>query len=346
MKQIIHFACLVGICFTPVFGQQTTDSTDLIVPTDFLIGNLGSLKTESDDPMGTQRLIQVKDSSITPVVNAGAAFKYTSNPDKAKTPTRKDATTLDLSLNLNVGLGEYGIGDNVLTVPAFTFMKMRTFNDPIREFGDDMQLYDVDVTIIGLSMPFVLPDDFTLTIGHAYVAPSTFRGKNQTISYSNTPSFVLSKNFPLSSGDVVSLSVGASYTFSQGDSLEQQISDPTYFNFLKAVMEQGGITPSSEYPANLQSGLGHSINLSYMTPVGDKLMFVPSFSYNNMMFTEGSFKNRSDRTYNLGLTASYAIYDWLNATAMTNYTWKTSSDNVSEYEDFLSGVSFGVTHAF
>ena len=346
MKQIICSACLISVFLTSIFGQNDADSVDVIVPSDFLIGNLNSLQTESDDPMGTQRLIQVKDSSITPVVNASTAFKYTSNPDKAKTPTRKDATTLDLSLNLNVGLGEYGIGDNVLMVPAFTFMKMRTFNDPIRDFGEDMQLYDVDVTIFGLSLPFVLPDDFTLTIGHAYVAPSTFRGKNQTISYSNTPSFVLSKNFPLSSGDIISLSVGASYTFSQGDSLQQQISDPIYYNLIKGIMEASGVSPNSEYPTNLQSGLGHTINLSYMSQVGEKLMIIPSFSYNNMMFTEGSFKNRSDRTYNVGLVASYAIYDWLNATAMTNYTWKTSSDNVSEYKDFLSGISFGVTHAF
>ena len=41
---------------------------------------------------------------------------------------------------------------------------------------------------------------------------------------------------------------GASYTFSQGDSLQEQIADPTYFNFLKAVMEQSGTSPSSEYP--------------------------------------------------------------------------------------------------
>ena len=41
-----------------------------------------------------------------------------------------------------------------------------------------------------------------------------------------------------------------------------------------------------------------------------------------MMFSEGSFKNRSDKTYNLGLVASYAVYEWLNATAMSNYTWR------------------------
>ena len=41
-----------------------------------------------------------------------------------------------------------------------------------------------------------------------------------------------------------------------------------------------------------------------MSPVGEKLTLIPSFTYNNMMFSEGSFKNRSDKTYNLGLVAS------------------------------------------
>jgi len=209
-----------------------------------------------------------------------------------------------------------------------------------------MQAFDVDVQMIGVSVPFVLPNDFTLTIGHSYVAPSTFRGSDQIISYSNTPSIAFAKNFPLSWGDVISFSVGMSYTFSQGDSLEDQISDPDYFNFLKAVMEQSNLSPNSEYPANLQSGLGHTISLSYMSPVGENLTLIPSFTYNNMMFSEGSFKNRSDKTCNLGLTASYALYEWLTASAMTNYTWKTSSDNVSEFEDFIGGLSLGVSHAF
>ena len=351
MKSFPIFSLCVFWIVPSVGGQGVADKNpnspvDAIVPSDFFIDALKSAKDDSNDPMGTQRLIQVKDSSITPVVTASSAFKYTSNPDKIKNPTRDDGTTLDLTLSLNVGLGEYGIGDDILAVPAFSFMQMRTFTDPIREYGDDMQAFDVDVQVIGFSLPFVLPDDFTLTIGHSYVAPSTFRGKNQLISYSNTPSITFAKNIPLDWGDVLSVSVGASYTFSQGDSLQEQIADPTYFNFLKAVMEQSGTSPSSEYPANLQSGLGHTINFSYMSPVGEKLTLIPSFTYNNMMFSEGSFKNRSDKTYNLCLVSSYAVYDWLNATAMSNYTWKTSSDNVSEFEDFIGGVSLGVSHAF
>ena len=74
---------------------------DAIVPSDLFIDMLNAAKDQPRDPMGTQRLIQVKDSSITPVMTASTAFKYTSNPDKIKTPTRDDGSTLDLSLNLS-----------------------------------------------------------------------------------------------------------------------------------------------------------------------------------------------------------------------------------------------------
>ena len=180
MKYIFSLVFSSTAALSFVTGQEPVDA---IVPSDFFMDALSAAKSGSDDPMGTQRLIQVKDSSITPMVTASTAFKYTSNPDKTKTPSRKDGTALDLTLNLSVGLGEYGIGDDVLAVPAFNFMQMRTFNDPARDYGDQMQSYDVDVQMIGISVPFVLPNDFTLTIGHSYVAPSTFRGSDQVISY-------------------------------------------------------------------------------------------------------------------------------------------------------------------
>ena len=76
-----------------VAGQGVADKNpnspvDAIVPSDFFIDALKSAKDDSNDPMGTQRLIRVKDSSITPVVTASSDFKYTSNPDKIKNPTR------------------------------------------------------------------------------------------------------------------------------------------------------------------------------------------------------------------------------------------------------------------
>ena len=62
---------------------------------------------------------------------------------------------MDLSLMFMLGLGEYGIGDDILSTPSIMLMHMRTYNDPVRDFGDEMRLFDVDVQIAGLSIPFV-----------------------------------------------------------------------------------------------------------------------------------------------------------------------------------------------
>ena len=58
-------------------------------------------------------LVQVKSSELTPAVVLSSAFKYTSNPEKAAVPTKKDGTTADLSFTFTMGLGEYGLGEEV-----------------------------------------------------------------------------------------------------------------------------------------------------------------------------------------------------------------------------------------
>ena len=58
-----------------------------------------------------------------------------------------------------------------------------------KTLGREMEAYDVDVQIAGLSLPFVLPYDFVATLGHTYVVPSQFRNNNNILSYSNTPNF-------------------------------------------------------------------------------------------------------------------------------------------------------------
>src|SRR6056300_1434059 len=104
MKYIFSFLLIINVSSLWLHAQEPAEPVNAIVPSDFFMNALNAAKSSSDDPMGTQRLIQVKDSSITPMVTASTAFKYTSNPDKSKKPTRKDGSTLDLSLNLNVGL--------------------------------------------------------------------------------------------------------------------------------------------------------------------------------------------------------------------------------------------------
>ena len=109
-----------------------------------------------------------KSSDLTPAISLGSSFKYTTNPEKAENPVKDSGTVADLSLTFTMGLGEYGIGDEVICTPSLMYMHMRTFNDPISGYGDELQLYDVDVIVAGVSLPFILPNDFSLTLGHTY----------------------------------------------------------------------------------------------------------------------------------------------------------------------------------
>jgi hypothetical protein len=313
---------------------------------DFFADSLGSISTEQD-PMGTQRLLQIKNSKFSPSLLAGTSFKHTSNPDKAENPQRKNSTTLDLSIGVNLGLGEYAVGDYFVCAPAASLMQMRTYNDPLKKFDKDMQVYDADVFIAGLTAPLVLPNDYTLTFSHSYVAPSTFRGERNLISYSNTPTVTLTKNMPFENGNMLILVAGMSYTFSNGDTLEEQIADPVYFNFLKAVMEVGGGSPANDYPANLQDGYSFMVSASYMIPYSERISIVPSISYQSFSFTEGMNDGRVDKTFNLGVSASYLWYEWLSLSLMANYTTKSSNNiNTPEFNDLIFGGGINVNHSF
>ncbi|MDA9119318.1 hypothetical protein N9J83_04170 [Opitutales bacterium] len=314
---------------------------------DFFADSLSEAYTMEEDPMGSQRLLQVRNSALSPSLNLSSSFNYSSNPEKVAEPTKNDGTSLNLSLSFNLGIGEYGIGENVVLAPAINFVQMRTFTDPVHDFGNDMTVYDLDTQIASLNLPFVLPDDFSLVLSHAYVVPSTFRGKKQQISYSNTPSLLLTKNFLLDSGDTITFSAGVSYTFSQGDTLEQQINDPVYFNFIEAVMQNSGVSAISDYPSNLQDGISHTLSFAYTKPIGEALTLMPSLSYQSTSFTKGSNTSRVDRVYNAGLSVSHAFAEWLNLSGMANYSWKRTNDvNTPEFEDFMGGLTLSVNHSF
>lgn len=327
--------------------SSSSEGPTSFLSADFFADSLSEAYTLEEDPMGEQRLLQVRNSTLTPSLVGSSGFNYTSNAEKVA-QNEKEGTSLNLSLTLNLGLGEYGIGDEVVCAPALSFVQMRTFTDPFRDYGNEMKVYDLDTQIFSLSLPFVLPNDFSLSLSNAYVVPSTFRGKKNIISYSNTPSLSFSKNFILNSGDVINFTAGASYTFSKGDTLEQQIADPVYFNFIEAIMQQSGISTSSEYPSNLQDGLGHALSLSYTKMVGQSLTFVPSLSYQSTSFTKGANTSRLDKVYNIGLSASHAFADWFNVTGLVNHSWKRTNDdlNTPEFEDLLGGISINITHSF
>ena len=61
-----------------------------------------------------------------------------------------------------------------------------TYNDPVGKFDHDLRIFDIDVQIAGLSIPFVLPDDYTLTVGNTSLDHCNFMTITNT--YSNTPS--------------------------------------------------------------------------------------------------------------------------------------------------------------
>jgi len=315
---------------------------------DFFADSLSDAYTvEEEDPMGSQRLLQVRNSAISPSFSASSTYNYTSNPDKVENPTRRDGTSLNLSLTFNLGVGEYGLGDEVILAPAFSFVHMRTFTDPFHDFGNEMTVYDLDTQIASLSLPFVLPNDFSFILAHSYVVPSTFRGKKNIISYSNTPSLAFSKNFILSNGDSINFTYGTSYTFSSGDTLEQQINDPVYFSFIEAVMQQSGLSPTSDYPSNLQDSLTMSLSLSYSKMLTESLSLAPSLSYQSISFTEGANKSREDKIYNMGISANMMFTEWLTLSGLVNYSVKKTNDiNTPEFDDFLGGVTLGVNHSF
>ena len=304
---------------------------------------------EDQDALGTQRVVDLEESILKPSLVFSISYNYSSNPLKAADGAVNrldDGFTANFNLAFNLGIGEYPIGDNVVATPSFSLMQMRTYNDPARDFGSDLKAFDVDVQIVSFSIPMVLPDDFTLAIGHSYVRPIAFRTEN-VINYSNTPSVTLMKNIPFSNGDILTLSVGGSYTFSEGDTLAEQISDPIYYQFIAAIMENSGIDPLTAQPSNLQDSWTNMLNLTYLKPLSDQLTVLPSYTFSKMQYTSGSNTGREDYLNNLGVSFSYAFSDWFNLSLLSNYTWKFSDDpNSPEYEDFIGGIVAGFNYSF
>ena len=342
--RLLSVYSVLVVSFLTCFGQdQEVAPSSSIISSDFFSDALKDAQAADSDAMGTQRLVQVKSSDLTPAISLGSSFKYTTNPEKAENPVKDSGTVADLSLTFTMGLGEYGIGDEVICTPSLMYMHMRTFNDPISGYGDELQLYDVDVIVAGVSLPFILPNDFSLTLGHTYAAPYSFRGPYREISYSNTPAITFNKTIPLASGDILSISTGVNYAFSKGDTPQSSL-PPELYQFLLAATNGQLLTDN---PVNLQNGLTHNINVSYIMPVGEKLSLTPSFNYSNMMYAEGSNTSRSDQTYNAGINASYPINDFLKLSAASNYMWKESNDDtVPEFDDFIGGITLGVNYAF
>jgi len=325
-------------------GVKASGGENSAVPSDFFSDALAQAKA-GDDAMGTQRLVDVKSSELTPSLSLSSSYKYTSNPTKSTASNKsEDGTTLDLSLMMMMGLGEYGFGEDVVSSPSLMLMHMRTYNDPVKDFGTDLRAFDMDIQIAGLTIPFVLPNDYTLSVGNTYVRAINFRDngdapayhfKGDVVMYSNTPNISLTKTIPLEYGDILTATGGLSYAISNGDTLSQTLGD---------LFDSLGLPDTV---ADLQTGASYSFNLSYIKPVTDKLTLTPSLSLSKMYYKKGTNVGKHDFTYVLGMSASYPINDWLNLTGMANYTAKEGNRaDVIEFRDFTSGFSLAVNHSF
>ena len=355
MKYILSFIIVSAFSFTTqVFGDANSSATKApagegqsVLPSDFFAGALAQAKS-GDDAMGTQRLVDVKSTELTPSLSLSSSYKYTSNPTKSTSSDKlEDGTTFDLSLMMMMGLGEYGIGDDILSTPSLMLMHLRTYNDPVQDFGHDLRALDMDIQIAGLTIPFVLPNDYTLSVGNTYVRAINFRNngtnpahhfKGDVVMYSNTPSLSLTKTIPLENGDILTVTGALSYAISSGDTLSETL------NANAQALLDAGLTDTV---ADLQTGASYSFNLSYIKPVSDKLTLTPSLSVSKMYYKKGGNSGKADVTYVAGLSSSYAINDWLNLTGSANYTAKDGNRaSVIEFRDFTSGFSLAVNHSF
>jgi hypothetical protein len=328
-------------------SEQNKADTQPVLPSDFFAGALADATAISDEA-GKQRLIDVKSTTLSPALAFGSSFKYINNPEKNSLISRKrDGSALDVSLTFTMGLGEYGLFDFAVCAPSLMLMHMRTYNDPNKDFGEEMEAYDVDVQIAGLSLPFVLPHDFTVSLGHTYVVPSQFRNSGNILSYSNTPNLTIARPITLPNGGILALTTGFSYTFSEGDS-PSEVLGPS-----EQILRQSGIYDTLlssmllNNPANLQNGFAHNIGLSYPINLNDQLSITPNANYSKMYYDKGSNDGRRDTTYLVGATASYKVTDWMSLTGLANYTSKVTNGNLSpEFKDFTGGITVGFNRSF
>lgn len=329
---------------------------------DFFADSLSEAYTMEEDPMGEQRLLQVRNSTITPSVTASSYFIHTNNPLKQPENNKNldDITNLMLSLNLSLGVGEFGIGENVVVTPNLTFVRQRVFVDPVKDQGsaflkDEKQ--NTDSTSFGLSIPFLLPNDFRLTFAHSYSSVSTYRGSKQTIMYSNTPSLDFSKDFLLINGDVLTFGSTLNYTFSKGPTgeelLKEQFPELTdeeiaFFSNYYSFNTQGSPTQSS--PSNSGDNLGHVLYFSYSKQLTETLIISSTVSHVVSNYTKADNKSKTDKILNVGLNATYQVNESLSLTASSSFTRKrtsgTESDHLQHFDDLTQSLNLSFVHSF
>ena len=196
--------CLLLSSFGFLFAQEENEPTSPDSPagvnadlfnSSFFDGVLDQADT-GDDPMGTQRIVDKRDSIFSPSLGFSANYNYSSNPLASAEDSKiwEDGFLTSFTLGFNLGLGEYTLGDEVLLTPSLYLSHSRTYYDMVKDRGSELKYLDADSQIASLSLPFILPKDFVLRFSHTYFRPIDFRSDKVDI-YINSPSFSFEKQF-------------------------------------------------------------------------------------------------------------------------------------------------------
>ena len=358
------FLFFLSVSCASLYAQVANDSGATPTPagvnadlfdSSFFDGVLDQADT-GEDAMGTQRIIDLRGSTFAPSISFSTNYNYSSNPLAAHKNNKiwEDGFLTSFTLGFNLGLGEIGIGDEVLITPSIYLSHSRTYYDLAKDRGVGFQYLDADSQIASLSLPFVLPNDFVVRISHTYFRPIDFRNDKSDI-YINSPSFSFEKQFTFSNGGALTAIVGAGLSLSEGSEylaslLSAGVGDAVAQTLYANLVLQGE-NPAISRPTNMQDSWSHQIAFNYMHPINEKFFAIPNFAYSKSVFTEGRYLGREDTITSVGLNISYALNEWLNLSAVSNYSSKKTNDNgheedIVDYENFIGGVAFGINYAF
>ena len=361
----LYQLCLFASSLTLGFAQEENLSSSAQTPegvnadlfdSSFFSGVLDQ-SSLGDDAMGTQRVVDQRNSLFSPSIIFSTNYNYSSNPLASADNEKiwEDGFLSTFMLGLNLGIGEFALGDEVLLTPSLFLSHSRTYYDLVKDNGDKWKDLDADSQVVSVSFPFFLPKDFVLRVSHTYFRPINFRDDRSDM-YINSPSFSFEKQVVLPSGGVFNFTAGAGLSITEGSDylsslLANGIPNGQAEIIVDSILFSEGVPASLSRPTNLQDSWNHQIVLNYIHPISEKLIAIPSYSYSKSVYTKGRYLDRVDHLSSFGLNFSYALAEWLNLSAVSNYSIKNTNENgnkvdIADYENFIGGVAFGINYAF
>jgi len=368
--------------FLPAFAfAQPADSTNAsssgdeplpFLNADFFADSLSEAYTLEEDPMGAQRLLQVRDSALTPSVVISSTFLHSDNflsVNDEQLQSNKadgmlsDAYSLNLSLNFTLGLGEYGLGDDIILTPKLNFIRGRSFTDPFRDYGStyskDRSLNN-DSLVANISIPFILPNEFSLSFGHTYSSINYYRGVTEEIMHVNVPNISFEKKFILDNGDELLFNTQVSYSFNKTASENDAFDNPELAalglnaDFLRTAFfaSNPGTTLQDIQRTDTSDTLSHNISLSYSKMITENFSITPMLNFISQNYTEGKNQSRSSKSYGGGVSFGYTLLDWLSINANSMFTklktrgLEDMENKAMSFESFSNAISINVQHSF